>query len=294
MIKTTLINARETLLSQMVGKPEPLNLGSTSCGATSSLAAELRQAMNQLKITAIDEGTSSVDYAALRANEAYTRYANCAAALAEFDPATLTTREEQLAFWINLYNALVIHAVIALNVQRSVAEDRFGLAFFRRAAYRVSRQTVNCDDIEHGILRANRGHPFVPGPQFSESDPRLAWVVLPSEARIHFALNCASRSCSPIAFYDPARIEQQLDQAARAFITQEVQIDAATGGVQLSRIFDWYKGDFGGQAGVLSFMARYLPEGVVRQRLQSDAQKIRLVYRQYNWALNTPQLEETN
>ena len=73
---------------------------------------------------------------------------------------------------------------------------------------------------------------------FSE---RLKHVLL---FRIHFALNCGARSCPPIRVYDAAKLDRQLDTAAKSFVSQEAEV--AEGGVaKVSKIFMWYKGDFG-------------------------------------------------
>jgi len=136
-----LIGLRERLLNRLLGTSprEVLNTAPAAGnpGAGADVAADLKRAINAFKGLAFDEAGAHVDYARLRHSEAYARYrTSCASLLCELDLATLTTREEQLAFWINLYNALVIDAVIALGVQQSVTEGRLGLLrFFRRAAY---------------------------------------------------------------------------------------------------------------------------------------------------------------
>ncbi len=198
------------------------------------------------------------------------------------------TREERLAFWINVYNALVIDAVIAFGVEESVTEGVAGVVrFFRCAAYNVGGQRFSAEDIEHGVLRANHGHPYVPGPQFSSSDPRAPWVVSPLDPRIHFALNCASRSCPPIGVYDAENIDAQLDLATANFVNAEVEIDPEAGELRLSRIFQWYTGDFGGRAGVIDFLLAHLPADEKREWLASHRQDVALSYQPYDWTLNT-------
>lgn len=290
----TLIAGREAVLNLVLGvdSDRVLNDGSMSGGTPKSgteIAAEIKRAVNSFKAAASDAGGSRVDYARLRETEAYAAYREeCTPQLCELDLSTLTTREEQLAFWINLYNALVIDTVVAFDVQRSVTEGRAGLlAFFRRAAYDVGGQRFCCDDIEHGILRGNRGQPFIPGPQFGPSDPRCAWVVTPPDVRIHFALNCASRSCPPIGVYDADQIDVQLDLASRNFVDAEVTVDEAQGEVRLSQIFRWYAGDFGGRAGVMEFLLRHLPDDEQREWLSVHQADVRLSYQPYDWALNT-------
>ena len=112
------------------------------------------------------------------------------------------------------------------------------------------------------------------------------WHVTRFDPRIHFALNCASRSCPPIGVYDAARIDTQLDLAAASFIRADVEANPACS-VRLSAIFKWYTADFGGRAGVMAMLLRYLPEGETRLRLESQgAAGVKLDYAEYDWRLN--------
>ncbi|MHB8629156.1 MAG: DUF547 domain-containing protein [Aggregatilineales bacterium] len=287
-----LIAGREWLLNRIVGTPKALNadVGPIPVLSASDVAAELKRAVNELKTLAIDTNGTHVDYIRLRDSDAYNAYRVSSSALRNFDPLSLRNRAEKLAFWINLYNALVIDAVITFNIQRSVTEMLSGLAFFRRAAYNVGGQDVSCDDIEHGILRANRGHPLIPGPQFASTDPRCAWIVSPMDIRIHFALNCASQSCPPICVYDSERIDTQLDLAAQNFVASEVTVETSPCQIELSRIFQWYQGDFGARAGVFDFLLQYLPDDESRATLRdvcsSSKTNVKTVYRKYDWSIN--------
>lgn len=289
----TLVAGREAVLNLLLGARPDGVLNPAEPGASpqpgTDVVAELKQAVNAFRAAAIVDGGSAVDYARLRQSEVYAAYrTSCSPQLRTLDLTTLGTRHERLAFWINLYNVLVIDAVIALGVQRSVTEGRAGLlAFFRRAVYTVGGQRFSCEDIEHGILRANRGHPYLPGPQFGPSDPRHAAVIAPLDLRIHFALNCASRSCPPIGVYSAEQLEAQLDLATRNFIATEVAVDPVRSEVRLSSIFRWYAGDFGGRTGVLAFLAHHLTDDEQRDWLLAHQTTARLVYRPYDWHLNT-------
>ena len=276
-----MITLRETALTLLLRPPDTLNQGVPTLHAPSDLPLALAAALKALKAAAItDQG---VDYGALKHHPAYTDYHALTGQLPTFDPTTLPDRAAALAFWINLYNGLIIDGVMAFAIRRSVTEKMAGLGFFRRAAYTVGGQRLTPDDIEHGILRGNRKHPVLPGRQFRHGDPRLAWAVNPLDPRIHFALNCASRSCPPIGAYDAARIDDQLTLATRNFIDAETEIDPTSGRVVISQIFRWYAPDFGGEAGVRAFLAAYLPEGD-RKRAAATA---KIAYRTYDWRLNT-------
>ena len=261
-----------------------LNLGRTAAPDSTGVAAELLTALQMMQAEAFDAAAGTVDYHQLADSESYARYSGCTASLVDFDPASLGSREERMAFWINLYNALVIDAVIAFGLERAVRED---LGFFRRAAYMIGGLRYSADDIEHGILRGNRRHfyPIIPFPQFAPDDSRLRYSIRPLDPRIHCALVCASRSCPPIAAYDPSKLDTQLEMAARSFVNGG-GVTAGTGHVEvhLSPIFGWYQRDFGGKDGTREFLVRFLDEGPARRTLTE--RHCRLRYQRYDWSLN--------
>ena len=118
--------------------------------------------------------------------------------------------------------------------------------FFWRAAYNVGGRRYSAHDIEHGILRANAAYPAIPGRQFSRRDPRRQYSLVAVDARVHFTLVCAARSCPPIAVYDADHIDEQLDLATRTFANGGgVTIDPQAKVIWLSQIFQWYAPDFG-------------------------------------------------
>ncbi|MCZ6698139.1 MAG: DUF547 domain-containing protein [Planctomycetota bacterium] len=170
--------------------------------------------------------------------------ARASAALADFQPASrLASRDEALAFWLNLYNAMVIHGAMVFRVRRAMTEVP---RFFKRTRYIIGGRMFSLDVIEHGILRQNRGHPlrfFLP--QLMPWDSRRSLVLRPMDPRIHFALNCGAASCPPIRHYTAERIDKELEQAAGAFIRGRGVTVEPDGGVLLSRIFRWYARDFG-------------------------------------------------
>lgn len=256
---------------------------------SADVAADLMRAMNEIRAAAIDPAGRRVAYADLRTNEAYRTYHNAISPrLRTFDLTTLHTRAERRAFWINLYNALIIDAVIAFKVQDSVTEGRLGMfTFFRRAAYNVGGSRFSCNDIEHGILRGNRGFPYLPGVHFAPSDPRRQFVIKPFDTRIHFALNCASRSCPPINVYDADHLDDQLELATRNFITRDVEIQPTRNELHLSSIFKWYRGDFDGREGTFDLVHHYLPESDERAMwISKHRDDMTIVYKPYDWTLN--------
>lgn len=293
-VRDRLIKVRESILDLITGTnpEEVLNEVGESNGISMSagieITGELKRFLDMAKINSMDEQGLQVDYESLRASQPYLEYRqSCSPRMRNFDPGMLTSREERLAFWINLYNALIMDGVIAEQITQTVGSNPIELlAFFRQTAYNVGGQRMNCDDIEHGILRANKGHPMLPGPQFAPSDPRLAWIVEPVDVRVHFALNCASRSCPPIQIYTPEDIDAQLDLATRNYVNDDIEVDPLACKVHLSAIFKWFKVDFGYREGIIDFLIHYLPEDERWAWLVENRDKLSFHYKPYDWGLN--------
>lgn len=170
------------------------------------------------------------------------------------------TENEEKAFWINAYNAAIVNGVLnGLTAEGVLARQRF----FRWYTVRVAGQGRSPDEIEHQILRKKF------------SDPR-----------IHFALVCASTSCPKLRreAYVAERLDQQLDEAARAFINDPTRNHIAAQRVALSMIFRWFAEDFVNAAGsVPDFVARFVD---AEKRAVLHARKDDLAYLEYDWTLN--------
>lgn len=281
--RARLVRAAHRLIDRLLGvdPDEVLNDG-PPLPAPRDLGRRLRQVANEIRAQALDPETGAVHYDRLAASPAYAALRDLTRALPTCRPETLGDRPHRLAFFINLYNVLILDALLRYRPQGSLLEDR---GFFRRAAYNLGGLRFSADDIEHGVLRGNRRHPFLPLPPFGPGDPRLRVAVRPPDPRIHFALVCGARSCPPIAFYDGERIESQLDQAASAFINGAgARYEPESGTLWLSRIFRWYQGDFGGRAGVLATVARYTTDDRLRASLAQG--RVRVRYLPYDWSVN--------
>jgi hypothetical protein len=187
----------------------------------------------------------------------------------DLEPARFEVPHDQLearAFWINLYNALTLQAMVHTKIQKSVLEFP---GFFDCCAYRVYAGslefTLTLSEIEHGVLRGNRAVLF--SAPFAPNDPRLD-LILPLEPRIHFALNCGAISCPPICAYQAENVEAQLEIATRSYL-QSVRLEH--GVVIVPRLLQWYAKDFGNP---LEFIRTYHPELPANARVRFDA---------YNW-----------
>lgn len=247
--------------------------------------AVLSLTLADLKAEFLDPESGKIQYHEMLRSETFRKYEALANSLRSFHLDSLSEPGQRLAFWINIYNAAVIHGVVRLGVRRSVREIPF---FFCRAAYEIGGHRFSLQDMEHGILRSNRRAPYGLLKPFRGRDPRRRFVVSPLDPRIHFALVCGARSCPPVGFYEADRVDFQLDLAAASFINgPEVEIIPEDRVVLLSKIFRWYRSDFGGtDTSVLETLLRFLDEGEKKHILANHRDEFKLRYRPYDWNLN--------
>ena len=213
-----------------------------------------------------------VDYDAFKADPAFAGYLKL---LAATNPASLP-RTEQLALWINAYNAYTIQLINNKGERESIRNVNKSLGFLKfkgpwsEAFAVVGGKTYSLDDIEQRTIR----------PTFREP-------------RIHFALVCAAIGCPPLRSeaYTSARIEAQLNEQAVKFLTQtpsKNRVDVASRTVYHSQVFTFsnYLNDFGGSKAAMGrFIARYYPAGPEKLLLESG--DFTAVKTDYDWSLNS-------
>ena len=178
-------------------------------------------------------------------------------------PSGLSPHEE-LAYWINAYNTLMLARAAELWPLKSVKGALPGepYAIFKEKRFEVAGQLRSLDELEHQLIR----------PRFK--DPR-----------VHAALNCASASCPPLASrpFLPATLDTQLDQVARHFVNDPVRQQLRRSPRAISMIFKWYAQDFQASGGVKAWLTTYLKEPL-RSALLRDATPVD--YITYDWSLN--------
>lgn len=239
----------------------------------SAAARALRELKNELAAAALVEGR--VDYAGLRGSPLLAELERAAAHLHAARPEDLPGDAARTAFWLNLYNVLAIHGVIARGIRGSVMRVP---TFFATTAYRVGDQRFTLDEVENGVLRRNRAGPKG-GVPFAEDDPRRAWSPSAVDPRIHMALVCASASCPPVAFFSPEGLEQELARATAGYLDAELRISPER--VELPLVFRYYPADF---PDVPAFLTAH---GSARLRAALEAAPdARWTYRRYDWRLN--------
>lgn len=251
---------------------------------TKDLAPKLMACIGDLKNRFYNMNRGLVDYGKMKKSPEYQSYLELAAHLQAFNLEGLTTQKEKVAFWVNLYNTIVVHGVVELVVGSSVREVS---NFFTHIFYKIGDYTYSPDEIEHGILRSNARPPYRVFSVFGKKDPRRKFTVDTMDPRIHFALVCGSRSCAPIRFYEADSIDEQLETATRNFInSSEVVILPERNKILLSQIFNWYGKDFGKKKDIFEFILRYLDPDDKAGYLAQHMDDIEVEYLFYDWNLN--------
>jgi hypothetical protein len=191
---------------------------------------------------------------------------------------------DRMAFWINAYNLFTLRVIVdhypirgswfSLAPRNSIRQIE---GVWTKLEWRAAGRTITLDGIEHGLLR----------PEFGD-------------ARVHMAINCASKSCPPLRAepYVGADLDRQLDEAARGYLASAEGSRVEGGRLFLSKIFEWYGGDFVKQyalpqsdvesstdRGVRGFVERYGPAEAAAAA--KSGAKIRFL--DYDWSLNDVQ-----
>ena len=187
----------------------------------------------------------------------------------------LLARSEELAFWINAYNALTIQGILEFYPIQSIKDKVnriLGFNIWDDYPMTVNGKAYSLNDIEHKILRKM------------------------GEPRIHFAIVCASLGCPKLRnqAYTGRNLHAQLEDQASYFFAQRRNFWIDRGGktVYLSSILDWFGEDFGGSnRSKLDFASKYLSEAKDREFLRSGELKVK--YLDYDWALNEQKYTST-
>jgi hypothetical protein len=166
------------------------------------------------------------------------------------------SRNEQLAFYINAYNAWILHEALDKYPTKSVKDTFF--TFFTSKRIKVAGEQTSFNALEKETIRSKFG-----------------------EARVHFALNCASQSCPPLSTdaFRGGNVESQFEKLARNFVNSPKGVTYQDGAktAELSKIFDWYKDDFK-EGGPLGF--------INKRRSKPLPNDVKISYQDYNWSLN--------
>jgi len=225
-----------------------------TCLATTTIFAnaEFHQPFADVLSGSVNDG--QVNYKDIKNNPKFSAYVESLKA-----EQTFSNQNEELTYWINAYNALVIQGIL----NGGSPSTFFGRGrFFKKDKYSLAGRQINLNDLERKV------------------------IIPIGEPRIHFAINCASSSCPKLTneVFTEENLDQQLTQAANDFIndTTRNRFDATTKTASISKIFDWFKEDFIKQ--VDKYIAQYVKDESIANDLREGKYTIR--YLKYDWSLN--------
>ena len=201
-----------------------------------------------------------VDYKGFKAEEPLLD--SYLASLEKVNPDELS-RDDQLAFYINLYNAATIKLILTGYPGVTSIKDLGGFwGPWKKKFIRVNGKVLTLGQIEHKILR----------PRFR--DPR-----------VHFAIVCASKGCPPLRSepYEGSRVGRQLDDVVSRYLNDPAKTYLKDDKLYVTRIFKWFSGDF--TPDPISFILRYA-KGPFRDAIAAKKGEIRIEYLDYDWSLN--------
>lgn len=214
-----------------------------------------------------------VDYEHLRNDERLNKYL---LEIAGTDPDTITERNDRFAFWINAYNAYTLKIICDNYPLESINDLSFGGRIIGHLLSKtvwdnefavVNDKAYTLNEIEHDIIR----------PRFRD-------------ARAHFALVCASRSCPPLRSeaYEGYKLDTQLDNQGTIFFSQTTKnyFDEHDRKAYLSPILDWFSNDFGeSDREILLYVTGFLSEHLARS-IEHNPDDWEIEYRSFDWKLN--------
>lgn len=163
------------------------------------------------------------------------------------------SRDKKLAYWINAYNAFTIKRIIDHYPLKSIMDLDNGKTWDVKWI-KLGNETYSLNRIEHEIIR----------PQFND-------------ARIHFAVNCAAKSCPPLynKAYTEANVDSYLEKRTKKFINNNQYNSISADKIALSKIFEWYAEDFGD---LINYLNTYSNISINRGATVN--------YKEYDWSLN--------
>lgn len=199
---------------------------------------------------------TNVNYKGFKADEAqlqtYLDY------LANTKPQKSWSVTKTKAFWANAYNAYTIQLILdnyplksIMNIKKK-GKDAWSIPFAK-----VGGKTYTLNQIEHEILREKYNDP-----------------------KIHVAVNCASKSCPKLANYafTGENYEAKTTALMKNFINDTSRNKISENKVQLSKIFEWFQGDFTKRGDLIDFLNQYSDVKINK--------KATIGYLEYNWSLN--------
>lgn len=198
----------------------------------------------------------NVDYKSLKVNETmldgYLNHLN------NTTPSNKWSANKEKAFWINVYNAYTIKIILNNYPLKSITKIKIkGKTAWKTPFVKVGGKTYTLDHVEHEILRKKFKDP-----------------------RIHVGVNCASGSCPKLGnmAFTEGNVESELERLMKEFINDTTRNKISKEKIEISEIFNWFKGDFTTGGSIIDYINKYSDIEVNK--------KAKIKYLSYDWSLN--------
>lgn len=203
--------------------------------------------------------------------------------LEAFNPGLLKGKEESTAFWINTYNFFMVAKIfkdgfkkgkLKINSVKDLGSLFNPYSAFKDRDFKVGGKKMHLDEIEKSTL-------------LGKEYKKKGW----KDARIHFAVNCASVGCPPLLqkIYTAENVDAALtENTKKAMMTlRHLQLQGSK--LYMTRLFDWYESDFEDEEGsILKYAAKYIDDATMKEKvLKIKESNIKFI--DYDWDLNRPE-----
>lgn len=171
-------------------------------------------------------------------------------------PQSSWSKNKEMAYWINLYNAFTIYTIVEKYPVSSIMDLEGGKIWDKKTIV-IGRETLTLNKIEKDKLLKRFKEP-----------------------RVHFAVNCAAASCPPLLnkAWTEDNVQRYFSKQTKAFINNSKYNSISAKSLEISQIFNWYAGDFGGSDKIVAYFQKY-----ASTEISSNA---KVKFKEYNWKLN--------
>jgi hypothetical protein len=171
-------------------------------------------------------------------------------------PESSWSKNKEMAYWINLYNAFTIHSIVEKYPVSSVMDLEGGKVWDKKKIV-IAGKSLSLNNIEKDKLLKRFKEP-----------------------RVHFAVNCAAGSCPPLLnkAWTEDNVQSYYAKQAKAFINNSTYNSVSAKSIEASQIFNWYASDFGGSDKILSYFQKYSDTEIKKNA--------KITFKEYDWKLN--------
>lgn len=171
-------------------------------------------------------------------------------------PESSWSKNKEMAYWINLYNAFTIHSIVEKYPVSSVMDLEGGKVWDKKKIV-IAGKSLTLNNIEKDKLLKRFKEP-----------------------RVHFAVNCAAGSCPPLLnkAWTEDNVQRYYAKQAKAFINNSSYNSISAKSLEVSQIFNWYASDFGGSDQILSYFQKYSDTEIKKNA--------KITFKEYDWKLN--------